>query len=125
MDPMTEAQPPISPGPRTTSPGQFRVWHLALLVLFVAIAIVNLQDQRRSEPALIALAAAGFVLYGILGWLGWRVARRFEARLSPTLLLILYLVAMAALFLMATVIYLIAEQLYLYGRLQFWKWRYI
>lgn len=116
---MTDDQPPNSAGQRTSRPGQFRVWHLALLVFFVAIAIVNIQDQRRTEPALIALAVSGFVLYGILGWLGWRVARRFAARLGPTLLLILYLVAMAALFLAATMIYLIVEQLYLFGRLQF------
>jgi hypothetical protein len=101
---------------------QFRVWHLVLLVLFVAVAIVNIQDQRRSEPALIALAAAGFVAYWLLGWAGWRVARRFSARLGPTTLLILYLTAMAALFLVATGIYLVIEYLYLGGRLS-WLWR--
>ena len=82
--------------------GQLRVWHLALLVLFVAIAIVNIQDQRPPRPELVALAASGFVLYGFLGWAGWRFARRFEARIGPTLLLVLYLAAMAGLFLVAT-----------------------
>jgi hypothetical protein len=45
---------------------------------------------------------------------GWRVARRLEARLGPTLLLILYLIAMAALFLIATAVYLVAEHAYLF-----------
>src|SRR4051812_1381896 len=61
-----------------TPPRGLRVWHLWLLSLFVAVAIVNIQDQRRSEPALIALATAGFVLYGLIGWAGWRLARRLE-----------------------------------------------
>ena len=60
-----------NPGPGAPAV-QLRVWHLALLVLFVAVAIKNIQDQRRSEPALIALAVSGFVAYGVLGWLGWR-----------------------------------------------------
>jgi hypothetical protein len=94
---------------------RLRIWHLALLVLFVAIAIVNIQDQRASEPALIALAAGGFVLYGLLGWVGWRIARRYQARLGLALLLILYLTAMAGLFLMATIAYLVIEHLYRSG----------
>ena len=94
---------------------QFRVWHLALLVAYVAVAIVNVQDQRRGEPALIALASSGFVAYWLLGWLGWRVARRLEARLGRTLLLVVYLTGMSALFLTATVLYLVAEYAYLVG----------
>ena len=35
---------------------QPRIWHLSLLVLFVAIAIADIQDQRVHEPFLIALA---------------------------------------------------------------------
>ena len=89
--------------------GQLRVWHLALLVLFVAIAIANIQDQRPPTPGLVALAASGFVLYGLLGWAGWRFARRFEARLGSTLLLVLYLAAMAGLFLVATLVYVAVE----------------
>ena len=85
--------------------GQLRVWHLALLVLLVAVAIANIQDQRPPTPGLIALAASGFVLYGFLGWTGWRLAHRFEARFGPTLLLVLYLAAMAGLFLVATLVY--------------------
>src|SRR3954453_7664582 len=101
------------PGPALLRPepiARLRIWHLALLVLFVAIAIVNIQDQRRSEPALIALAIAGFAAYWLLCWLGWKYAQRFEAQLGSTLLLILYLVAMAAPFLAAPVAYLVNEQ---------------
>ena len=50
--------------------GELRVWHLALLVLFVAIAIANIQDQRPPTPGLVVLASSGFVLYGFLGWAG-------------------------------------------------------
>ena len=75
----------------------------------MAIAIANIQDQRPPTPGLVALAASGFVLYGLLGWAGWRFARRFEARLGPTLLLVLYLAAMAMLFLVATLVYVAVE----------------
>lgn len=91
---------------RVASGFQPRIWHLILLVVFVAIAIVNIQDQRLEDPKMIALAAAGFVLYWILGWLGWRFARRFEAQLGALPVLILYLTAMAALFLVASGIFL-------------------
>jgi hypothetical protein len=113
---MIETHP--SPSPRFAARWyQPRIWHLALLVLFVAIAIVQIQDQRVHEPALIALAAAGFVLYAIIGGIGWRIARRrLESRLGPTLVFILYAVAMSALFLLATVIYLVIEHLYRNGR---------
>jgi hypothetical protein len=109
---MTE--PRSSPPPKPAAPWyQPRVWHLALLVLFVAIAIVQIQDQRVHEPALIALAAGGFVLYAIIGGIGWRVARRrLRSRLGPTPLFILYAIAMATLFLVATVIYLVIEHAY-------------
>ena len=92
-----------------------RVWHLSLLVVFVAVAIRNIQDQRRGEPALIALAVFGFVLYGVIGWLGWRYSLRFAGRIGPTPRLILYLVGMGGLFLLATVVYLLAEHVYLIG----------
>src|SRR5262245_59867857 len=110
---MTRVPAPAHETPRAAPAVQFRVWHLALLVLYVALAIVNIQDQRRAEPALIALAAAGFVAYGLLGWLGWRSARRHLARLGPAPRLALYLVAMAGLFLVATVVYLGLESVYL------------
>jgi hypothetical protein len=108
----------LLPVPRTRGPAplaQVRVWHLALLVAFVAIAIVNIQEQRQSDPALVALACAGFVGYWVLGWLGWRVVRRFEDRLGTMTLLILYLAAMAGLFLVATYTYLVIEMIYLRG----------
>lgn len=108
----------VQPTQVTLQPFRVRVWHLSLLVLFVAVAIVNIQDQRRSEPALIALAASGFALYGAIGWLGWRFARRFESRLGPTPLLIAYILAMAAFFLVATVIYLVVEYQYSIGGLR-------
>jgi hypothetical protein len=114
---MTEAQ--SSPPPRRVASWyQPRIWHLALLVLFVAIAIVQIQDQRVHEPTLIALAAGGFVLYAIIGWIGWWVARcRLASRLGPMLLFILYAIAMGTLFLVATVIYLVIEHAYRNGRL--------
>jgi hypothetical protein len=102
---MNASRPLHQPAPL----GQLRVWHLALLVLFVAIAIVNIQDQRPPTPGLVALAASGFVLYGFLGWAGWRFARRFEARIGSTLLLVLYLAAMAMFFLVASLVYVAAE----------------
>ena len=113
---MTE--PSASPPSRPAAPWyQPRIWHLALLVLFVAMAIVQIQDQRVHEPTLIALAAGGFVLYAILGAIGWRIARRrLESRLRPMLLFLLYAIAMGALFLVATVIYLVIEHVYRNGR---------
>jgi hypothetical protein len=69
------------------------------------------------EPALIALAAGGFLLYGLIGWIGWWTSRRFVAHLGPMLLFLLYAVAMAALFLVATALYLVIEQVYRNGRL--------
>lgn len=94
---------------------RFRTWHLGLLVLYVAVAIVNVQDQGQSDPALIALASAGLVAYPILGWLAWQGARRFEARLGALPVLVLYLIAMAGFFLVATLVYLVIENLYLQG----------
>jgi hypothetical protein len=114
---MTEAQSPRQPPRRTPSWAQLRIWHLALLVLFVAIAIADIQDQRMHEPALIALAAGGFLLYGLMGWAGWWISLRFAARLGPMLLFIFYAVSMAGLFLVATAIYLVIEHVYRNGRL--------
>ena len=91
---------------------QFQVWHLVVLVAFVAIAIANIQDQRMHEPVLIALALAGFVVYGLLGWAGWRLAGGLGSKLGQTIRMILYLVGMATLFLVATVTYLVIEYQY-------------
>jgi hypothetical protein len=110
---VTESSSPTSPPPRSASWYQPRIWHLSLLVLFVAIAIVQIQDQRVHEPFLIALAAGGFLLYGLVGWLGWRTARRwFGSRLKPMWLFAIYAVAMGALFVVATAIYLVIEYAY-------------
>jgi hypothetical protein len=119
---MTHAETPdavLRPG-RTTV--QFRVWHLWLLALFVAVALVNIRDQRRHEPALIALAAGGFVLYGLIGWGAWCLARRLRPRLGTAAALVLHLIAMAALFLVATIVYLVIEHAYFVGggRLMGW-----
>jgi hypothetical protein len=100
---------------RTSPFLQLRIWHLALLVLYVAIAIVDIKDQRRSEPALIGLAATGFAAYGLLCWLGWHGMRRFEHRLGLAVVVIVYAVAMAAIFLVATITYLALEYAYLTG----------
>jgi hypothetical protein len=104
---------------RTTfwrSLGQLRVWHLSLLVLFVAVAIVNIQDQGTREPAFIALACVGFLAYGILGCAGWRFVQRWQARLGALALTILYMCGMAALFLVATVIFNAIEIAHIDGR---------
>jgi len=95
---------------------RFKLWHLVLLVGFVAVAIADIQDHRRTEPALIALAGAGFALYAALAWLGWTFAQRFAIRIGRVALIGLYLGSMAALFLMATVVYLMIEHVYLGGR---------
>ena len=112
---MTESQPKDAL-PRRSSPlGQVRVWHLSLLVLFVAVAIVNIQDQRRTEPFLIGVACGGFVLYALIGWFGWRFARKLEPRLGKTAVIVFYLIALAVLFLVATVMYVMIEIYYLTG----------
>jgi Kef-type K+ transport system membrane component KefB len=113
---LTTERPPVRTPTRSGGSAQIRVWHLALLVLFVAIAIKNIQDQGRRESVLIALAVSGFLFYGVIVWLAWRVARRWEKRLGPTALLILFLVGMAGLFMASTVIYLGIEYLYLVRR---------
>jgi hypothetical protein len=116
MHSMSESPPPEPPPSRPASWYQPRIWHLSLLVLFVAIAIVQIQDQRVHEPFLVALAAGGFLLYGLIGWLGWRAARRrVGSRLGPTWLFAIYAIAMGALFLVATVTYLVIEHLYRNG----------
>jgi len=113
---MTHCTSPIRSALRTFPLFQFRIWHLALVVLYVAIAIVEIKDQRRSEPALIGLAAAGFAAYGLLCWLGWHAMRRVEPRLGSVVVVIVYAVTMAAIFLVATILYLALEYAYLTGR---------
>jgi hypothetical protein len=88
-----------------------------VLVVFVAIAIADIQNQRIREPALITLAAGGLVLYGLIGWIAWWTVRRFESRLGMPLLFVLYSVAMGMLFFAATVIYLVIAHIYRGGRI--------
>lgn len=96
---------------------KLRLWHLMLLVGYVAVAIVDIQDHRRNDPVLIGLACAGFAGYALLAWLGWLAAQRLEARVGAMRMLVLYLVALAALFFVATVVYLFVEYAYLLGSL--------
>ena len=105
--------PPI---PMTARGSRLKVWHLGLLVAFVALAIADIQDHRRTEPVLIGLASGGFGAYALIAWLGWNFARKFEAKLGKVALLALYLTAMAALFLVATIAYLLIEHVYLGDR---------
>jgi hypothetical protein len=112
---MIEAQPSRCLTHRHAPLAQLRIWHLALLVLYVAIAIVDIREQHLSDPVLITLASVGFAGYGVLAWLTWQMVRRFEARIGRQPLLILYLIGMAALFFVATVIYLVIEQAYHVG----------
>ena len=86
-----------------------------LAVVFVAIAIVDIQNLRRTEPVLVALAAAGYAGYGLLCWLAWRTMGRCRSRLSGVLTMILYTFSMGCLFFVATVVYLIVEYAYLRG----------
>jgi hypothetical protein len=92
---------------------RIQVWHTLVLVAFVAVAIANIQDQGRSEPALIAIATGGFVAYGILGGIGWRLAHGASVRFGRLPALIVYFTAMAGLFLVATLVYLAIEEIYL------------
>jgi hypothetical protein len=112
-----ESPTPVSPPPprRIPSWAQVRVWHLTLLVLFAAIAIADIQSQRITEPALVALAAGGLLLYGLIGWIAWWIAHRLQSRLGLVLVFCLYAIAMAALFLVATVMYLVIAHYYRTG----------
>jgi biotin transporter BioY len=92
--------------PATTA--SLRIWHLALLVVFV-----DIQNHRGTEPTLIALAAGGYAGFALAAWVAWTFARRFEGRMGRVWLLAAYLVAMGAFYLMAILIYLSIERIYL------------
>jgi hypothetical protein len=96
---------------------QVHLWQLALLIMFVAIAIVDIQDHGRKEPALILLASGGYAAFGVFCWLSWHALRRLESRLGPVLVVSFYAVAMGEMFLAATVAYLVIEYFYLGGKL--------
>ncbi len=109
------ASSPSSETPARPLPSWYqpRIWHYLVLVVFVALAIADIQAHRVREPFLFALALAGFVAYAILAWLGWWAARRrLEPRLGPVRAFAIYAVAMGVLFLAATVIYLVIEYAY-------------
>jgi hypothetical protein len=112
---MTRCAFSISSTLRTYPLLQFRLWHIVILVAYVAIAIVDIKDNRRTEPALVALAAIGFVAYALICWLMWHGLRRLVRRIGAMPALIVYLVAMAGLFFAATVVYLVLEYAYLMG----------
>lgn len=111
---MTTPSPsPETPVRPSSSWYQPRIWHYLVLVVFVALAIADIQAHRVREPLLFALALAGFVAYAILAWLGWWAARRrLEPRLGSVRAFAIYAVAMGVLFLLATVIYLVIEYAY-------------
>jgi hypothetical protein len=94
---------------------QIKVWHLTLLVVIVALAIVDIQDHARSDLVLVALAAAGYAGYFLIFWLTWLYVRRFEVVLGLPVLLGIFMTAMATFFLMATIVYLVIEYAYLVG----------
>jgi hypothetical protein len=96
---------------------QIQLWQLALLVMFVAIAIVDIQNHRRTEPALVLLAAAGYAGFGVVCWLCWHVLRRLRPRMGTIALAAVYVPAMGGLFLAAVVTYLVIEYFYLGGSL--------
>ncbi len=102
-----------TPARQPSSWYQPRIWHYLLLVVFVALAILDIQAHRVREPLLFTLALAGFVAYALIGWLGWWTARRrLEVRLGPVRAVAIYAIAMGVLFLSATVIYLVIEYAY-------------
>jgi hypothetical protein len=112
---MTQTAPSIRSASRTSPFLQFRIWNFAVLVAYVAIAIVDIQDQRRHETALIILASAGYAAYGLIVWTAWHGIRRLEARLGLMVAVLLYLVSMAAFYWVATNLYLVAEDAFLRG----------
>lgn len=91
---------------------QLRVWHLMVLIGYVAIAVIEIQGQGSRDPLIVGLTCAGFTVYALIGCLGWLAARRCERRLGSMLMVILYATTMAALYLIAAIVYLVVEHLY-------------
>jgi hypothetical protein len=96
---------------------QVRIWQLALVVLYVALAIVDIQDHRPAESFLVGLAAAGYAGYGLLCWLVWHGLLRWADKLGHALRVTIFAVSMGAVFLAAVIAYLLIEYVYLGGRL--------
>jgi len=119
---MTENDSPKPPARDIPGWAQPRIWHFVLLVLFVAIAITDIREQRITEPVLVALAAGGLFVYGLIGWIGWWAIQRFRSRLGPVVLFVLYAVAMGLFFLVATIIYLVIAHAYRTGQFRGLHW---
>lgn len=119
---MTENEASHSPARNVPGWAQPRIWHFIVLVVFVAIAITDIREQRIQEPVLIALAAGGLAAYGLIGWIGWWAIQRFKARIGPVVLYILYANAMALFFLAATIIYLAIAHAYRTGQFRGFHW---
>ncbi len=96
---------------------QFRCWQMAILVAFVAVAIVDVQSWCRHDPWLISIASGGYATYGLVCWLGWHAASRLEQRLGRIAAVAIYCGAMAVLFLAAVISYLAIEFVHLGGKL--------
>ncbi len=94
---------------------ELKIWHLGLLVLYVAVMMHQILDQRPGSPLLAGLAVFGFVGYAVLGWMGWRIVQVCSARFGAIRSTAFYLIAMALLFLAATWIYLAIEYAYTLG----------
>ena len=107
--------PVRSPG-RFTSLLQIQLWQLAILVVYVAVAIVDIQDHGRREPVLVALASLGYAAFGLVCWLGWHAMRRVHRRLGTIVAATVYVISMGGLFFAAVVAYLVIEYVYLGGR---------
>src|SRR5262245_22021657 len=83
----------------------FRVWHMLVLVVYVAVAIVDLREARTTDPMQIGSLSAGYAGYAALGWAGWVHSRPSRRRADPLPGLVAYLVAMAILFLVAAIVH--------------------
>ncbi|MFO0952782.1 MAG: hypothetical protein U0835_16860 [Isosphaeraceae bacterium] len=114
---MNAALPSVGRGWDLASFTRVKLWHVAVLVAFVAVAITEVQQQRVREPGLVALAAVGFVGYAALGVVGWKLSRRLVPRIGPAAVLAVYVFGMSALYLVATAVYVTLETLYRTGRL--------
>ncbi len=108
---------PVRSPRRFTSLLQIQLWQLALVVMYVAIAIADIQDHGRKEPALILLASAGYAAFGLFCWLSWHAVRRFQPRLGTIGVAAVYTMAMGGMFLAAVMAYLLIEYVYLGGKL--------
>ena len=82
---------------------------LALLVLLVAVAMIDIESNAPSRPASVTLAAIGYAGYFGSVWLCWLYARRFERSLGLAVLLALFMTAMAAFYLVATAAYIVID----------------